>query len=78
MLDLWLLLVLLTLGAERRKAAETLLRRKFAERHAEPGWLRKGIEGHEVGGAQGRCEGPLGAWASLRGCGPARSWRTWA
>ena len=78
-LDLWLLLVLLTLGAERRKAAETLLRRKFAEGHAEPGWLRKGIEGHEVGGwgvgvegvggGGARGAGVRGRWEHGRACG---------
>lgn len=67
MLDLWLLLVLLTLGAERRKASEALLRRKFAEGHAEPGWLRKGIVGHEVGGGAARavleCDARTAGWA---------------
>ncbi|PSC75642.1 Fanconi anemia group D2-like protein [Micractinium conductrix] len=46
-LDLWLLLVLMTLGADRRKAAEGALRKKFADGHAQPGWLRKAIAGHE-------------------------------
>lgn len=56
---------MLTLGAERRKAAETLLRRKFAEGHAEPGWLQKSIAGHEVGlgGVGGLGTGPAS------GCG---------
>ncbi|KAL4858754.1 Fanconi anemia group D2 protein [Chlorella vulgaris] len=46
-LDLWLLLVMLTLGADRRKAAEAMLRRKFAEGHALSTWLQKAITGHE-------------------------------
>lgn len=48
-LDFWLLLTLLTLGDSQRKPAEALLRRKFAEEHAGPGWLQKSIVGHEVG-----------------------------
>lgn len=46
-LDLWLLLVMLTLGADRRKSAEAILRRKFADGHADAAWLRRAITGHE-------------------------------
>ncbi|PRW44427.1 Fanconi anemia group D2-like protein [Chlorella sorokiniana] len=49
LLDFWLLLVMMTLGADRRKAAETLLRRKFAEGHAPQTWMQRAIAGHEAG-----------------------------
>ncbi|KAL4428110.1 hypothetical protein ABPG75_002199 [Micractinium tetrahymenae] len=46
-LDFWLLLALLMLGTERKKVAELVLQRKFAEGHAQPSWLCKSIAGHE-------------------------------
>ncbi|KAL4445301.1 hypothetical protein ABPG77_011126 [Micractinium sp. CCAP 211/92] len=45
--DFWLLMALLTLGTERKKAAEAVLQRKFAEGHAQPAWMQKSIAGHE-------------------------------
>ena len=47
--DLWLLLLLLSLSPERRRAGEALLRRKLADGHAGPAWLE-----HAVGSQHAR------------------------
>ena len=47
-LDFWVILLLLTLGPDRRKAAEAMLRKQLAEGHAEAAWMERAIAGHEV------------------------------
>lgn len=49
-LDFWVLLLLHSLGPDRRKAAEALLRRKLAEGHTNARWLDRAVVGHEVRG----------------------------
>lgn len=47
-LDLWILLLFYSLGPDRRKMAEGILRKKLGEGHAESNWIRTAIAGHEV------------------------------
>ena len=44
--DSWVLLAMTGLGPDRRHAVYALLKRKFAEGHAEPLWLQKSISKH--------------------------------
>lgn len=44
-----MLLLLCTLGAERRKGAEGMLRKKLGDGHADAAWMERAIAGHEVG-----------------------------
>ncbi len=48
-LDFWVLLLMHSLGPERRKLAEGMLRKKLGEGHADAAWIERGIAGHEVG-----------------------------
>eukprot|EP00887_Chlorella_sp_A99_P000490 scaffold17.g490.t1 len=47
-LDFWLLLLLMSLGPERRKAGETLLRSKLGKGAAEPAWLERAVAGQHA------------------------------
>ena len=46
--DLWLLLLLADLGARRYDAVQKLLRKKFAEGHADHNWLDRAFATHPV------------------------------
>ncbi len=50
-LDFWVLLLLISLGPERRKAAEATLRKKLADGHADAAWMERAIAGHEARGS---------------------------
>ena len=47
-IDLWLLLLLIGLGAKRSEAMHKLLRKKFTEGHVDNTWLDKAVIGHQV------------------------------
>lgn len=47
-IDLWLLLLLVGLGAKRSEAVHKLLRKKFTEGHVDNTWLDKAVIGHQV------------------------------
>ena len=47
-IDLWLLLLLVGLGAKRSEAVHKLLRKKFTEGHVDNSWLDKAVIGHQV------------------------------
>ncbi|KAA6418674.1 MAG: hypothetical protein FRX49_11327 [Trebouxia sp. A1-2] len=69
-IDLWLLLLLVGLGAKRSEAVHKLLRKKFTEGHVDNTWLDKAVIGHQ-GAVKGLFPGLLGLAGQLVQAGQA-------
>ncbi|DBA96744.1 TPA: hypothetical protein ACH3X1_015586 [Trebouxia sp. C0004] len=69
-IDLWLLLLLVGLGAKRSEAVHKLLRKKFTEGHVDNTWLDKAVISHQ-GAVQGLFPGLLGLAGQLVQAGQA-------
>jgi hypothetical protein len=64
-IDLWLLLLLVGLGAKRSEAVHKLLKKKFTEGHVDNTWLDKAVIGHQVCSALSLPSIPSAAYCPL-------------